>query len=82
MDEWQSKIITNDDAIGSSVLSDYFREIKVTQLKRDGSKNENGIYTLHNAWPSSIDPMDLGFENSDTILEYGVTFSYSHWVNG
>ncbi len=82
LDEWQQLIIANDSAEGSSNLTDYFREIKISQLKKDGSVNDKGIYTLHNAWPTTIDPMDLGFENADTILEYGVTFSYTHWING
>jgi len=82
LDAWQSIIIANDDAVGSGSPADYFRTATVSQLKRDGSVNAEGIYILHNAWPTSIDPMDLGFENADTILEYGVTLSYSHWVKG
>ena len=82
LDDWQQKIMANDDAIGEDDLNNYFKQIKISQLKRNGDVNADGIYTLHNAWPTTIDPMDLGFDNTDTILEYGVTFAYTHWVKG
>ncbi len=79
LDEWQSTIINNSDAKGAGTLDDYFRTAKVTQLKRDGSVNSAGIYELYNLWPTTVEPMDLGFDNSDTILEFSATFAYSHW---
>jgi len=82
LDDWQASIVANDDAVAAGALTDYFREITISQLKSDGTVNEAGVYKLQNAWPSTIEPMDLGFENADTILEYGVTFSYSHWIKG
>lgn len=80
LDEWQAQIIANDDTKGAHTLSDYFRTAKISQIKSDGTVNAKGIYELHNIWPTTIEPMDLGFENADTIVEYGVTFAYSHWV--
>ncbi len=79
LDKWQTDIIANGEAKGAGQLSEYFRTAQVIQLNRDGSESDNGKYKLINCWPTTIDPMDLGFENADTILEYGVTFSFSHW---
>jgi hypothetical protein len=79
LDEWQELIKKNADATGAGNLSDYFRGATVIQLNRDGSENANAKYKFVNMWPTSVDPMDLGFENADTILEFGVTFSYSFW---
>ena len=81
LDEWQQVIIENIESKGASEVSQFYKEVQIQQLKRDGSKNPV-IYKLMNAWPTAVEPMDLGFDNSDTILEFGVTFSYSHWVKG
>lgn len=81
LDDWQKTIMENDTLNGAGAMGDYFREAKIKQLKRDGGEIAGGTYTLYNCWPSVIDPMDMGFENTDTITEYGVTFSYSHWMN-
>ena len=82
LDDWQAKIIANDDAVGSTTLNDYFQTAKISQLKKDGTVNPDGVYVLFNAWPQSVEPMEMGFENADTIVEYGATFSYTHWEKG
>lgn len=79
LDEWQELIKANADATGSGQLSDYFRTGTVIQLNRDGSENSDAKYKFVNMWPTSVDPMDLGFENADTILEFGASFAFSHW---
>jgi hypothetical protein len=76
---WQEGIKNNSQAVGDGALTDYFRTATVIQLNRDGSENTAAKYTMYNLWPTSVDPMDLGFENADTILEFGASFSFSHW---
>jgi hypothetical protein len=78
-EQWQEGIKNNNQAVGQGALTDYFRTATVIQLNRDGSENPNAKYKMFNLWPTSVDPMDLGFENADTILEFGASFSYSHW---
>jgi len=80
LEDWQTKIIANDDAIGAAKLGDYFATATITQLKRDGSEMTNGAYKMMNLWPTSVDPIDMSSDSSDTISEFGVTFAYSHWV--
>jgi hypothetical protein len=80
LDEWQEGIKNNDAAIGQGTLNDYFRTATVKQLNRDGSPNENSSYKFHNIWPTTVDPIDLAFESADTIVEFGVTFAFSHWT--
>lgn len=79
LEEWMEKIKNNSQSIGSGEMSDYFRTATVIQLNRDGSENDNAKYKFVNMWPTTIDPMDLGFENADTILEFGCTFAFSYW---
>lgn len=54
--------------------NDYICDIQVDILDRAG----NSIYTgvLKNAYPTVITAFDLGFENSDQIMEYAITFNY------
>jgi hypothetical protein len=79
LDEWQENIKNNAAAVGQGNLSDYFRTATVIQLNRDGSENANGKYKFQALWPTSVEPIDLGFDNRDTVEEYGVTFSYAYW---
>ena len=79
IETWMAGIKSNSEAKGDGQLSDYFRSGTVIPLNRDGSESKTGQYKFFNMWPTTVDPMDLGFENSDTILEFGVTFSYSHY---
>lgn len=78
IDTWMEDIKANSNATGQGNFG-YFREARVIPINRDGSENTDGSYKLINLWPTSVEPMELGFDNSDTILEFGVTFSYTHW---
>ena len=77
--DWMEEIKKSDDAAGQDDLT-YFRTATVAHLNRDNTQNGNAMYKFYNMWPSSIDPVDLVFDSKDTIIEYGVTFSFSHWL--
>lgn len=77
IEQWMETIKNNARATGSGNISDYMRQAHVIQLGRDGS--ELSHYTFYNLWPTSLSPVELGFESADTITESSVTFSYSHW---
>lgn len=36
-------------------------------------------YKLIGAWPSNISPIELAYDNNNTIEEYSVTFTYQWW---
>lgn len=36
---------------------------------------------LVNMWPSSIAPIDLGWENNDQLEEFTVVWQYDYWVS-
>lgn len=60
-------------------LADLVSIIDVTQLDRQN--NPIKLYKLYNAWPSNIAQIDVGYDQNDTIEQYSVTFSYSHWLS-
>lgn len=83
LDEWQEDIKRNDRAVGNGQIGGapgYMRTATIHQLNRDGSINKLSSYKFHNMWPTAVDPMDLGFDNADTITEFGATFAFSHWT--
>lgn len=80
LDQWMEDIKNNAQAIGEGSISNYFRQLRVIPIGRDGEELSDDMYVFHNAWPTSVSPVELGFETSDTISETAVTFSYSHWT--
>lgn len=55
----------------------YMADMKVEQL--DGQNQIKATYMLYNAWPSNISAVDLADDSNDTVSEFTVTFSFSHW---
>ena len=37
-------------------------------------------YTFVNAWPTTIDPMELSWDTASDIEEFGVTFAYQYYT--
>jgi len=80
-EEWSSQVnalIKNgsfNDDIESGNMKEYFKTVRIYKLDRKMQK----ILTvdLMYAFPSSIDSLELGWENSDTISEFGISIAYS-----
>lgn len=68
----------------------YYIDITVTQLTKDGglcgthsTATEDGgakSYTLKNAWPTQIGPIELAWDANDQIEEFSVNFTYDYFV--
>ena len=52
-------------------------EATIQQYNKTGVATQK--YTMKEIWPSSIDPIDMNYDNVGTIQEYGVTFSVNYW---
>ena len=37
-------------------------------------------YKFHNAWPTTIDPIELSWDTASDIEEFGVTFAYQYYT--
>ena len=67
--------------IGSTTVSSAsgnqaYREVFVKQLDRnDGIIRQ---YTLYDAWPTTIDAIDLAFDTNDQLEEFGCTFRFNY----
>ena len=63
---------TESAAIGAAV----YRQVTVAQLDR----NDRTIrtYTLYDAWPTTLDAIDLAFDTNDQLEEFGCTFRFNY----
>ena len=65
---------------GASSHNDYMSDgCKIIQLNTSDN-SPTAEYTFYNMFPTSIAAVDLADESADTIEEFTVDFSYSHWV--
>ena len=76
-EEWSERIQNHNYALGSTTLNDYFASAIVRQLDRDGTQLRS--YRFEGIWPTNVDAIDLDFDTTDTVEEYGVTFSVQYW---
>ena len=53
-----------------------YRQVAVRQMDR----NDRTIrtYVLYDAWPTSLDAIDLAFDTNDAVEEFGATFRFNY----
>ena len=78
LERWMSLINNHEDNQGVTDTDDYFADMSVAQLDRNGEVLRE--YKIIGAWPSDLSPIDVSFDNSNQIEEYQVTFQYQYWV--
>ena len=66
-----------DTSTNSSEYS-FTGEANIQQYTKTGTASSK--YTMHQCWPTSMDPISMGYDNTGTIQEYGVTFSMNYWT--
>lgn len=76
-EEWSERIQNHNYALGSNSLNDYFASAIVRQLDRDGQQLR--AYRFEGIWPQTVDAIDLDFDSTDQVEEYGVTFAVQYW---
>ncbi len=76
-EKWSELIQNMNFALGSNELNDYFASAVVRQLDRDG--NQLRAYRFEGIWPTEVAAIDLDFDSTDTVEEFGVTFKVQYW---
>lgn len=80
MEQWMNAInthATNQREFGSASPLLYKTQAVVSQLSKTGVTLRE--YTFSGLWPTNVAPIELGWEQNDTIEEYQVTFAYDYW---
>ena len=49
----------------------------ITQFNKTGETTQK--YIMKECWPTSIDPIDMSYDNTGTLQEYGATFALNYW---
>ena len=84
IESWMDKInshagnVRSTDAINKLATAGYSIDMDIHTLGKAG--NTIGKWRLHNAWPTSLDQIDVNWEPNDAIMEYSVTWSYDYWT--
>lgn len=76
---WSNAIDQHKNIGGTAELNDVMVDAKVEQLDR--KHNVIKEYTFESLFPSSVDPIDLSYEEKDAIEEFGVTLTYTVWTS-
>jgi hypothetical protein len=63
----------------NTVDAGYEVDAKVSQFGKRGDLIST--YSMIGAWPSMVAPMDVKWEENNTIQEFGVTFQYQWWTS-
>jgi len=77
LESWMNSIKQNGSAVGDEPAI-YKQTGTLIQLGNKGVKLAE--YSFIGIWPSNITPIELGFESTDQIAEYTVTWSYDYWL--
>jgi hypothetical protein len=80
-EEWMEKINNKATNAGEVQPSEYYGEITVNHLDRNGSTITKGTYVLEDAFPINMSEVALQYAQNDIIEEFTVTFQYQHYNN-
>lgn len=71
----------NAHSLNSGLVNpvDYQADLKVEQLDKDGSVLKT--YKFIDAFPTSLSPIDLGYDQNDIIEEFTCEWSYQYWTS-
>lgn len=76
-ENWMQLINGHESNLGVPDPNQYYADITITQLDRD--ERPLRTYTLRNAFPTNVAPIDLDWGSTDTVEEFTVTLSYNFW---
>lgn len=79
---WHEKIMgmaTNVATPGWENTAAYFGEARVEQLDREGNVLKS--YIVKSMFPTTVDAIELGYDNNDSLEEFQVTFAVNEWID-
>lgn len=77
IEKWMEDIRNSVSSEGKAP-ADYKKEGFIIQY--DEKDNIIAKYQLFGMWPTTADPIELGFDQKDTISEASYTFSIDYWL--
>lgn len=77
MERWMNGINGHTTNVGLVNPTDYQADLIVEQLDRDESVLKK--YTFRGAFPTNVSAIDLNYDTTGTIEEFGVEFQIQYW---
>jgi hypothetical protein len=77
IENWMNQISTHISNVRTLPPISLEQNLEVIQYSKNGSPIKS--YKLIHAWPTELAEIDLGWENSNQIEEYTVTWAYTFW---
>ena len=91
-EQWMNKLSKLNDATGVTNPTSYMQNAFVKQLGRGKEKNattntggESSVlrtYKFYDIWPTNVSEISLGYDQSDAIEEFTVTFAVQYFTIG
>lgn len=77
-EKWSNAMNTHTENYGIENPKDYYADIEVHQLNRPAGDTIYS-YKLYGCFPVTVDAITLGYDQNDTVEEFGVTFALNWW---
>lgn len=74
IEAWHNLIKENDSGIGANNHNQYKKNCTLIHYSQNGEPI--ATYRLNGAWPKIIPDTPVAWDNNDTAMEIGITFSY------
>lgn len=81
-ERWLNVLNNNSQNIrdaGAINYLEYAVDAQITHFSKDGTPIKE--YNFVGLFPTQVDPINVAWNQNDTIEEFGVTFSYQYWVS-
>ena len=82
MESWMNGIsshVTNTRNSAATNISSYSVDAVVNQYSKTGNIIKS--YKFVGLFPVDLSPIDLGWDNNDSIEEYSTTFAFQYWTS-
>ena len=79
LEKWSNAINEHSANTGLTNTNDYFADMVIEQLDRDGSVLKK--YDFRGCWPKTIAAIAVGYE-SEAIEEFECTWAVQYWESG
>jgi hypothetical protein len=76
-ERWSNGINNHNANTGLVNPTDYFADLAVEQLDKDGSVLKK--YDFRGCWPTNISAIDVGYDQENAIEEFTVEFQVQYW---
>lgn len=74
---WSHLMVNYNATDGRPTPLEYQVDADVHQLDRNGNTLKS--YKFHDVWPTTVSPIELSFENNNTIEQFTVDLRYNYY---